>query len=174
MGECSRPSQFAKVAVGHGFDALWLHEDATAGPLSVEIDGPLRQEGLDLAYARVVRDLYHMPTGYLLIVPPEGAIVTECPPGHMTVYTHHFEFGLCFLLDSFLVEILNASNVFLAQLTPLAVQNLIAYIWVVRFLDFRHIRWLKKNRSSRQSGWWSLMTVDKKTTVQPKISGLKG
>ncbi|XP_057250593.1 uncharacterized protein LOC130591335 [Beta vulgaris subsp. vulgaris] len=122
-----------------------------------------------------------MPDSYRLVVPSEGSVVTDCPPGHVAVYTHHFEFGLRFPLDSFLVDILKAFNVCLAQLTPLAIRNIIAYIWVVRFLDFpqtlnlfRHLHWLKKNGSSRLAGWWSIMTADKKMTVQPKMTSLKG
>ncbi|KMT08456.1 hypothetical protein BVRB_6g141330 [Beta vulgaris subsp. vulgaris] len=156
----SRPTE---TAADQGSNALWLPEDASAGPLTVEVDGPWREDALDLAYPRVARDLYHMPSGYRLVVPLEEAIVTECPPGHVAVYTHHFEFGLRFPLDSFLVEILNVFNVCLAQLTPLAVRDIIAYIWVVCFLDFpqtvnlfRHIHWLKRNGSSRQSGFDNL------------------
>ena len=55
-------------------------------------------------------------------------IVTERPPGHVAVYNHHFEFGLRFPLNSNLLKILNAFNVCLAQLTPLANRNLIVYI----------------------------------------------
>ncbi|KMT17290.1 hypothetical protein BVRB_2g039880 [Beta vulgaris subsp. vulgaris] len=39
---------------------------------------------------------------------------------------------------------------------------------------FRHLHWLKKNGSSRLAGWWSIMTADKKMTVQPKMTSLKG
>lgn len=99
----------------------------------------------------------------------------------MAVYTIHFEFGLRFPLDFFLVKIMNAFNVNLAQLTPLAVCNLFSYIWTIRFLDFskilnlfRHLLWLKRNVSSWQAGWQSLTTADKKVTIQPKFSGLKG
>lgn len=168
IDKCSRSSQPEEVVVEPGYDVLWLPEDATTGPLSVEIDGPRCQDALDLAYPRVARELYHMPTGYRLIVPPEGAIVAEYPAGHAAIYTHHFEFGLRLPLYSFLVEITNAFNLCLAQLTPLVVRNLIVYIWVVRFLDFPqtinlflYIHWLKKNGSSRQAGWWWLTTADK-------------
>ncbi|XP_057247061.1 uncharacterized protein LOC130589645 [Beta vulgaris subsp. vulgaris] len=179
--ESSRSGREGDDEVGPGTNAVWLPEDACNGPLSVVIDESWRREALELHYPRVARDLYHMPAPYRLIVPSEGSIITDCPPGHVAVYTHHFEFGLRFPLDSFLVEILNAFNVCLAQLTPLAVRNLIAYIWVIRFLDFpptlnlfRHLHWLKKNGSSRLAGWWSLMTADKKMTVQPKMTSLKG
>ncbi|KMS98165.1 hypothetical protein BVRB_4g094930 [Beta vulgaris subsp. vulgaris] len=37
-----------------------------------------------------------------------------------------------------------------------------------------HYPRLKKNGSSRLAGWWSIMTADKKMTVQPKITSLKG
>ena len=180
-GKSLRSGRQKEIVVGPRTNALWLPEDATTSPLTKEIDGLWRQDALDLAYPRVARNLYHMPYEYRLVVPSEGSIITECPPGYVAVYTHHFEFGLHFPLDSFLVKILNAFNVCLAQLTPLAVHNLTAYIWVVRFLDFpqtinlfRHLYWLKKNGSSRLTGWWSLMTADKKRTVQPKMTRLKG
>ena len=127
-GESSHPSQPEEVVVGLGKDALWLPEYATSGPLTVEIDELWRQDALDLAYPRVARNLYHMPSRYRLVVMAEGAITTKCPPRHVAVYTHHFEFSLRLPLDSFLVNILNAFNVCLAQLTPLAIRNLIAYI----------------------------------------------
>lgn len=105
----------------------------------------------------------------------------ECPPGYVAVYTHHFEFGIHFSLDSFLVKILSALNVCLAQLTPLAIRILIAYIWTIRFLDFSktlnffcHLHWLKKNDSAHFHGWWLLTISEKRLTVQPKMSGLKG
>ena len=117
VGEGSPSGRQEEDVVGLGTDALWLPEDPTPGPLTLKIDGPWRPDALDLAYPRVARDLYHIFSRYRLIVPPEGAIITECPPGHVAVYTHHFEFGLRLPLDSFLVEILNAFNVCLVQLT---------------------------------------------------------
>ena len=159
VAEGSTSDRHGEDATSPGTNALWLPEDTTSGPLTVEIDGLWRQDALDLGYPRIARNLYHMPSLYKLVVPSEGSIITECPPSHVAVYTHHFEFGLRFPLDSFLVEILNAFNVCLAQLTPLAVRNLIAYIWVIRFFNFppsinlfRHIHWLKKNGSSRLIG----------------------
>lgn len=83
--------------VGPGSGALWLPEDATNGPLTVEIDGLWRQDALDLSYPRTARDLYNMPSRYRLVVPSEGSVITECPPGHVAVYTHHLEFGFVFL-----------------------------------------------------------------------------
>ena len=181
VARSSTSDRHGEDATGPGTNALWLPEDTTFGPLTIEIDGLWRQDALDLGYPRIARNLYHMPSPYRLVVPSEGSIITECPPGHVASYTHHFEFGLRFPLDSFLVEILNAFNVCFTQSTPLAVRNLIAYIWVLRFLDFppsinlfRHIHWLKKNGSSRLTGWWSLMMADKKMTVQPKMTSLKG
>lgn len=93
---------------GRGFEALWLLEDDCTGPLSVEIDLPWHQDALDLNYPKVADTQYQLPDGYQLVVPPEGSIVMECPPGHVVVYIYLFEFGLLFPLDSFLMKILNA------------------------------------------------------------------
>ena len=96
VGESSRSGRQEEINVGPGTDVLWLPEEATCGPLTVEIDGPWHQDALDLSYPRTARNLYHMPSPYRLIVPSEGSIITECPPRHVAVYTHHFEFGLPF------------------------------------------------------------------------------
>lgn len=67
-----------------------------------------------------LQNLYEFPEGYRLVVPPKGSIVMECPHGHVAVYTHHFEFGLRFSFDYFLVKILNAFNVHLGSANPLS------------------------------------------------------
>ena len=67
--ESSRSEREEEIVVGRGTYALWLPADATTGPLTVEIDGSWRQDALDLAYPRVARNLYHMPSAYRLIVP---------------------------------------------------------------------------------------------------------
>ena len=100
------------------------------------------------------------------------AIMIECPPGHVAVYNHYFEFGLRFPLDSFLLKILNAFNVCLSQLTSLANRKLIVYIWTIQFSEFletlslfRHLYWLKKNDYARYPGWWSLSAADNRLMI---------
>ncbi|KMS95486.1 hypothetical protein BVRB_007740 [Beta vulgaris subsp. vulgaris] len=98
VAESSTSGRHDEDAIGPGSNALWLPEDATSSPLTVEIDMLWRQDALDLGYPRIERNLYHMPSPYKLI----------------------------------------------------------------------------KNGSSRLTGWWSLMTADKKMTVQHKMTSLKG
>lgn len=117
---------------------------------------------------------------YKLVIPAEGSEVIDCPTWHIAVYAHHFESGLHFTLDLVLLKILKAFNICLAQLTPLAVRTLIAYVWVDRYLGyseslnlFRRLHWLLHN-SSTEKGWWSLITAKDKMIVYPKMTGLKG
>lgn len=88
---------------------------------------------MDLDYCGVAKEFYAPPIEYNLIIPGEGSKVIDSPTGHIAFYAHHFEFGLRYPLDLVLVKILKAFHV-LAQLTPLAVRNFIAYIWVCRYL----------------------------------------
>lgn len=69
--------------------------------------------------------MYGFPTDYKLVILVEGSTVIDCLVGHVAIYAHHLEFGLCFPQDLVLVKILNAFNVYLAQLTPLAVKTLL-------------------------------------------------
>lgn len=119
--ESTPPIKWRKmILAGHVLTPL----DFSAGPLSVEVDSLWRLDAINLGYPRLANNLYEFPEGYRLVVPLEGSTVMECSHGHVAVYTHHFEFRLRFPLDSFLVKILNASNVCLAQLNPLAARNL--------------------------------------------------
>lgn len=181
IGESFCSYQMEEVIIGLGSDALWLPDDVSVSPLSVEIDGLWCQDATDLAYPRVARDLYHLPAGYRMVVPPEGAIVTECPPGHVAVYTHHFEFGLCLPLDYFFGEDFECIQRVLGSTDSLCglefdcVHLHCTLFGISAKINLLcHIHWLKKNVSFRQKGWWLLITTDKKMTVQPKMTGSKG
>ena len=135
---------------------------------------------MELDYCGVAKELYALPSDYKLVFAAEGSRVIDCPAGHIAVYAHHFEFGLRFPLDPVLVKILKAFSVCLAQLTPLAMRNLIAYVWVCRYLGFpetlnlfHRLNWLRQ-KGYAEKGWWSLTTAEDKMTVYPKMSGLKG
>lgn len=135
---------------------------------------------MELKYCEVAKKLYVFPLEYSLVIPNEGATVIDCPAGHVALYAHHLEFGVRFPLDIVLAKIFQAFNVCLAQLIPLAVRNIVAYVWVCRYLGFpktlnlfQRLHWLRKNGYA-EKGWSSLMTVKDKMTVYPKMSGLKG
>ncbi|XP_057247126.1 uncharacterized protein LOC125492532 [Beta vulgaris subsp. vulgaris] len=51
--ESSQSGRQEEVDVGPVTDALWLPEEATCGPLTVELDRPWCQDALNLAYPRV-------------------------------------------------------------------------------------------------------------------------
>lgn len=70
------------------------------------------------------------------MLPASESRVTECLAGHVAIYAHLLDFGLRFPLDPFFVEVFQAWNICLAQLTPLGWWNLMAYAWVVRYKGF--------------------------------------
>ena len=107
---------------------IWLPIDYSSGPKNTVICKNWRAVALELKYCEVAKELYGFPPEYNLVIPAEGSKVVDCPAGHVAVYAHHLEFGLRFPLDLVLVKILQAFNVCLAQLTPLAVRNIIAYV----------------------------------------------
>ena len=126
MAPTSRPEP-----IPHWDDVLhygvWLPLDYSSGPKNTTICRNWREYALHLNYCRA-EDLYDFSTAYKLVIAIEGSKVTDCPTKHMAIYAHHLEFGLRFPLNLVLVKILKAFNVCLAQLTPLAVRNLIAYV----------------------------------------------
>lgn len=58
------------------------------------------------------------------------------PTWHVVNYAHMLDFGLCFLLDPFIVKIFQAWNICLSQLTPLGLRNLIVHVWTIRYKKF--------------------------------------
>lgn len=70
---------------------------------------------------------FAFPTNYELVLTATSSRVTDFPAGHVAIYTHMLDFGLCFSLDLFIVKIFEAWNICLAQLTLLGWWNLIAY-----------------------------------------------
>lgn len=96
---------------------------------------------------------------YELVLPVVGHRVTDCPIGHVTIYAHMSDFGLCFPLDPFIVNILQAWNIYLAKLGSLGWRNLIAYAWVVRYKGFpetlnlfRKLHWIKEDSYVKSRG----------------------
>lgn len=163
----------------HHFE-IWFPLDYSHGPKSTVICKTWRAAALELNYCKVAKELYYFPSDYKLVILAEGSKVINCPAGQQFVYAHHFEFGLRSPLDLVLVKILKAFNICLAQLTPLAVRNLIAYVWVGCYLGyletlnlFRRLHWMRRNGSA-EKGWWSLMRAKDKMTGYPKMTGLKG
>ena len=107
---------------------IWLPLDYSSGPKNTVICKGWRATALEPDYCGVAKELYALPSEYNLVIPAEGSKVIDCPEGHIVVYAYHFEFGLRFPLDLVMVKILKAFDVCLAQLTPLAVRNPIAYV----------------------------------------------
>lgn len=162
IGESSRmPSSSRPEPIPNRDDALhsgiWLPIDYSHDPKNTVICKGWRAAVLELDYCKVAKDLYALPPEYNLVIPAEGSRVIDCPRGHIAVYAHHFEYGLRFPLDLVLAKILQAFNICLAQLTPLTMRNIIAYVWVCRDLDFpetlylfRRLHWLRQNDSAEK------------------------
>lgn len=117
MAPNSRPERIPdKDDVDHS--EIWLTLDYSSGLKTVTICKKWREHALSLNYCWVSEELYGFPD--------EGAKVTNCPGVRIFIYAHHLVFGMRFPLDLVLVKILKAFNICLAQLTPLAVRNLVA------------------------------------------------
>ncbi|XP_056682631.1 uncharacterized protein [Spinacia oleracea] len=129
-------------------------------------------------HPRWAKEYLKLPKGYRLVIPAEGSVILDCPPGHIGVYAHHLDFGLRFPLHRFIEKVFRAWNVCLAQVTPQVVRNVVAFTWLLSFKQwpqtinlFRRLIWLKKYK--KKSGWWSFYTKASKMTVNPKLSSCK-
>lgn len=105
-------------------------------------------------------------------------MIFDCPPGCVAVYSKHFDFGLRPPLHPFIIWVLRAWNVYLAQVSPIVICNLVAFAWLCSFKQwpltlnlFKELQWFKKN--GRTSGWYTIITKPQRMTVFPKLSSCK-
>lgn len=92
-----------------------------------------RNRAIKDIHPRWAKEYLRLPSGYQLVVPKEKSVILDCPPGHIGVYAHHFDFGIRFPLHPYLMKILRAWNVCLAQITPQVIRIVVAFTCLLSF-----------------------------------------
>nr|AAY99341.1 unknown [Silene latifolia] len=123
-------------------------------------------------------DHYSFGRGYKIVIPKEGQAVCCPPKGCIGVYIRHLEYGLRFPLNAYVVAIIKAMNVAVAQLHPLAIRTIIGFVWLCLFKGeaptvnlFRRLHHLRPSTLGG-TGWYSVQTEPGYVTVS-KISSCK-
>lgn len=107
----------------------WGDEDENWGPISHEpYDMWIKLHGGQAHL--VVEYLYSIrpQTGYWLSTPTYASKFFSPPQGEIVVYQHMLEFGLSFPLDPFIIRLLSAYNICLAQLCAKSIRHVINYL----------------------------------------------
>lgn len=99
---------------------------ADSGVTKVTISKTFLEQTVTHKYYEVAKRFYGLPDRYEVTLPREGQTVLDCPPDHVAVHMHHFNFVLRFPLHYFVKKVLTAFNVCLVQVHPLAIRNIIA------------------------------------------------
>ena len=86
--------------------------------------------------ADVAGKLYHCGPGYNFISPKADCSVYNPHARTTAVYLKHLKFGLRFLLNTEVKNILKAMNVALCHLHPSSIRKIISFVWMCKYMGY--------------------------------------
>lgn len=115
------------------------------------------------------------------LMPSPKSCFFSPPQGHIAVYQHMLEYCLRFPLDPFIMRMLSAYNICLAQLSAKSIRHVIGQLWVCHFKgwspfwdSFHKMHILKPLRVDHtEKGWWTIVNCPSYLTVYPPAKTLK-